>query len=117
MDQNEFREVLREVLLDELGLREVEIGERWRGGKVILEPGKTGTQSKEVPLDVFFRKVVSVREKLRMIEQKINSNKALPQEDRIQLQQYVTQAYGALTTFNVLFRDKGDHFVGQSSKS
>ena len=117
MEQEEFRQVLREVLLDELGVRDTQIGERWQGGILVMKPGKEDTQSKEVPLDVFFRKIVSVREKLRMIEQKINSNKALAHDDKIQLQQYVTQAYGALTTFNVLFRDKADQFSGQSSKS
>ncbi len=113
MDQDEFREVLREVLFDELGVREVPIGDRWNGGELVMKPGKEDTQDKTIPLDIFFRKIVMVREKLRLIEQKINSNKKLDADDKVQLQQYVTQAYGSLTTFNVLFKDKGDQFRGQ----
>jgi len=116
MDQEEFRKVLREVLLDELGLRETELGERWLGGEVVLVPGKAGTQEKRIPIDSLFRKIVLIREKLRVLEQKLNNHDKLSDEDRLQLQQYVTQCYGSLTTFNVLFKDKADHFVGQASK-
>jgi hypothetical protein len=114
MDQQEFRSVLREILADELGLSEVELGERWTGGELVLVPGKSGTQEKRIPIDNLFRKVVLIREKLRVLEQKINNHDKLSDEDRMQLQQYVTQCYGSLTTFNVLFKNKQDQFVGQA---
>jgi hypothetical protein len=37
----------------------------------------------------------------------------LSDEDKLNLQQYITRIYGSLTTFNVLFRDKEDWFVGE----
>ncbi|MBC7171124.1 MAG: hypothetical protein H5U40_01785 [Polyangiaceae bacterium] len=113
MDQDEFRRVLREVLLDELGVRDVELGERWRGGELVLKPGKAGTQEKSLPLDVFFKKIVMVREKLRVLEQKLNSHPGFAQDEKVQLQQYITGCYGTLTTFNVLFKNRDDQFVGQ----
>lgn len=116
MDQEEFRKVLREVLLDELGVRDVELGDKWHGGELVLVPGKQGVQEKRVPIDSLFRKVVLIREKLRVLEQKINTHEKLDDNDRLQLQQYVTQCYGSLTTFNVLFRNKEDFFIGQSGK-
>ena len=116
MDQQEFRTVLREVLLDELGLRDTEIGDRWRGGEMVLVPGKEGTQEKRVAIDQLFRKLVLIREKLRVLEQKINNHESLSDGDRVQLQQYITQCYGSLTTFNVLFKDKEDQFSGQGAK-
>ncbi len=116
MDQEEFRKVLREVLLDELGVRDIEIGDRWQGGELVLVPGKEGVQEKRLPIDSLFRKVVLIREKLRVLEQKINTHEKLDDNDRLQLQQYVTQCYGSLTSFNVLFRNKDDQFVGQASK-
>jgi hypothetical protein len=116
MDQEEFRNVLREVLLDELGVRDVELGDRWQGGELVLVPGKEGTQEKRIPIDSLFRKVVLIREKLRVLEQRINSHEKLDDNDRLQLQQYVTQCYGSLTTFNVLFRSKDDQFAGQGGK-
>lgn len=116
MDQAEFKQVLREVLLEELGVRDVSLGDRWRGGEVELKPGREGVQSKSVPMDVFFKKIVLVREKLRVLEQKINSSSNLADDEKVQLQQYVTACYGSLTTFNVLFADKDDHFTGQSTK-
>jgi len=113
MDQETFRQVLREVLLDELGVREVELGDRWNDGELVLIPGKEGTQEKRIPLDVFFKKIVMVRDKLRVLEQKVNGNKNLSDEDKVQLQQYITGCYGSLTTFNVLFKTKDDQFAGQ----
>lgn len=114
MDQEEFRNVLREILLDELGVRDVELGDRWQNGELVLVPGKAGTQEKRIPIDSLFRKVVLVREKLRVLEQKINSHDKLDDNDRLQLQQYITQCYGSLTTFNVLFKNKDDQFSGQA---
>ena len=112
MDQETFRDVLREVLLDELGIRDVDMGDRWHDGELVLVPGKAGTQEKRIPLDVFFKKIVMVRDKLRVLEQKINGHKVLSDEEKIQLQQYITGCYGSLTTFNVLFKRKEDQFTG-----
>jgi len=113
MDQETFRQVLREVLLDELGVRDVELGDRWQGGELVLVPGKSDTQEKRIPLEVFFKKIVMVRDKLRVLEQKLNGHKGLTDEEKVQLQHYITGCYGTLTTFNVLFRRKEDQFTGQ----
>ena len=88
------------------------IGERWVGGQLVMKPGKAGTQEKVVPIEAFFRKIVAVRERLRVLEQRINSHPKLSDEDRLQLQDYITRAYGSLTTFNVLFSDPEDRFTG-----
>jgi hypothetical protein len=113
MDADEFRSVLREVIREEFGAGEAELGARWDGGELILKPGKDGTQEKRVPLDAFFNKVVMVRDRLRVLEQKINGHPKLSAEEKVTLQQYVTQCYGSLTTFNVLFANRADWFVGQ----
>lgn len=113
MNADEFREVLREVIRDELGVADVELGGRWQGGELILKPGKEGTQEKRIPIEALFSKVVMIRDKLRVLEQKINGNSKLSGEEKVQMQQYVTGCYGSLTTFNVLFADKRDFFIGQ----
>jgi hypothetical protein len=113
MDQDTFRQILREILLDELGVRDVEMGDRWSGGELVLVPGREGAQEKRVPIDVFFKKIVMIRDKLRVLEQKINSSPRLSDEEKVQLQQYITGCYGSLTTFNVLFKRKDDQFIGQ----
>ena len=113
MDIDTFRKVLAEVLRDELGLSDVALGGRWHGGELILKPGKEGTAEKRVPIETFFHKVVMLRDKLRVLEQKVNAHPTLTDEDKVQLQQYVTGCYGTLTTFNVLFADaKEDGFHG-----
>ncbi len=113
MNADEFREVLREVLRDELGMGNAPIGARWEGGEVILKPGKEGTAEKRIPIDSLFSKVVSIRDKLRVLEQKINAHPKLLAEEKVAMQGYITGCYGSLTTFNVLFANKGDNFVGQ----
>lgn len=116
MDIEEFRRVLREVLTDELGTTRPAIGQRWEGGEMILKPGKDGTQEKRVPIETFFHKIVMVRDKLRVLEAKLNAHPGLSAEDKVQLQAYVTGCYGSMTTFNVLFSDKGDQFSGAAGK-
>ncbi len=93
-----------------------EIGDRWVGGQVVLKPGRAGTQEKVIPIDGFFRKIVNVRDRLRVLEQRINSHPKLADTDRLELQDYITRAYGSLTTFNVLFTDPADRFVGTGGK-
>lgn len=92
----------------------VAIADKWKGGKLVMEPG-TATQNKEVPIDTFFHKIVMVRDRLRVMEQKINASN-LDEADKIDLQQYITRIYGSLTTFNVLFKNTSDYFVGEKTK-
>lgn len=92
----------------------VELGDKWVGGKLILQPGRDGLSSKEIPIDAFFHKIVMVRDRVRVMEQRINSSK-LSDEEKVNLQQYITRIYGSLTTFNVLFQYKSDYFSGEKS--
>ena len=110
MDRDELKTILAEVLEESLGITEVPIHERYRGGKVIVQPGNPELSAKEIPIDALFRKVTSVRDKLRVLEQKINAAKALESDEKAQLQAYISGAYGSLTTFNFMFRDKDDYF-------
>ena len=93
----------------------VHIGDKWKGGKLILEPADTNLKSKEVKIEDFFHKKTMVRDRLRVMEQKVNSS-TLEEHEKIDLQQYITRIYGSLTTFNVLFKLKEQQFVGQKSK-
>ncbi len=94
----------------------VEIGDRWRGGLLVLEPKDENLQVKEIPIDTFFHKIVMVRDRLRVLEQNINSNKTLMDDEKVHLQQYITRIYGSLTTFNVLFKHKEDQFKGEGKR-
>ncbi len=89
---------------------------KWNNGKMILVPGNTELKEKEIPIEVFFHKIVMVRDRLRVMEQRINSSEGLTDEDKVNLQQYITRIYGSLTTFNVLFQQKEDYFVGEKSE-
>ncbi|MCA9625098.1 MAG: hypothetical protein KC731_39005 [Myxococcales bacterium] len=110
MDIDEFRSVLREVIAEELGVSKPAMGQRWVGGELVLKPGNADTQEKRVPIESFFHKIVMVRDKLRVLEAKINAHEGLSDEEKVALQSYVTGCYGSLTTFNVLFGDKQDQF-------
>lgn len=120
VDTISFYEVersLRNILKKWNGFSEiVPIAEKWKGGKIVLQPGDGNLASKEIPIDTFFHKIVMLRDRLRVMEQKINASKDLAEQDKIDLQQYITRCYGSLTTFNVLFKNNSQQFKGESSK-
>ena len=94
----------------------VDLGDRWTGGQLILQPKDTSLKPKEISIESFFHKIVMLRDRLRVMEQKINANAKLTDADKVEMQQYITRIYGSLTTFNVLFKAKKDWFVGESGK-
>ncbi len=91
----------------------VPLGDKWVGGTMLLQTADTSLKPKEIPIEIFFHKIVMLRDRVRVMEQQINSHKILSDEDKVNLQQYITRIYGTLTTFNVLFKDKEDWFVGE----
>jgi len=95
----------------------VQLGDRWQGGTMILQPADKSLKPKELPVEDFFHKIVMLRDRLRVMEQQINAHKKLSDEEKVNLQQYITRIYGTLTTFNVLFRNKEHWFVGEKSGS
>jgi hypothetical protein len=114
---NMTREELLEVLREAVGDGDPPpLAAKWEGGVLRLVPGKAELQSKEVPIDALFHKVVMVRDRLRTLEQRLNTHPKLSDAERVEMQQYVTRCYGSLTSFNILFREKADHFVGQKGE-
>jgi hypothetical protein len=107
-----------EAILDRSGaLQEiVPIGEKWQGGTLLLQPANPELKPKEMPIETFFHKIVMLRDRLRVLEQNINSNEKLTDQEKVNLQQYITRIYGSLTSFNILFSDKEHYFSGTGSK-
>ncbi len=111
MTREELKTILREALEESF----VPLAAKWEGGLVVLKPRDPALQPKEIPIDALFHKVVMVRDRLRVLEQKINGHEKLSDVEKVEMQQYVTKCYGSLTTFNVLFAEKGDQFVGEKT--
>jgi hypothetical protein len=111
-------EKVMSYVLDQYGaLNEVvPLGEKWEGGMMLLQPANPELKPKEIPIENFFHKIVMLRDRLRVLEQNINSHNSLTDEEKVNLQQYITRIYGSLTTFNVLFSEKEHYFVGVKSK-
>lgn len=109
--------MLHKVLDDRSDISEkVPLAQKWLGGTMILKPLEEGMQSKEVPIETFFHKIVMVRDRLRVMEQQINAHKVLTDAEKVDLQQYITRIYGSLTTFNVLFKNADDAFKGSGGE-
>lgn len=107
---------LIEILEKYHGITEtVEMGDKWTGGKLLLQPENSQLKPKEIPIETFFHKIVMVRDRLRVLEQQINSHPKLSDEEKVNMQQYITKVYGSLTTFNVLFKDQENYFRGEKS--
>lgn len=114
---SDIQVVLSDILDKYNGIEHrVEMGDKWLGGKLLICPKDESLQPKEVSVEMFFHKIVMLRDRLRVLEQNINSSPKLDEEDKINLQQYISRIYGSLTTFNVLFKDKADYFVGTGEK-
>jgi hypothetical protein len=113
MTREEFAQAIRDVLREEA--TDIRLAPKWEGGTVVLKPGDPQTQPKEIPLDALFHKIVMIRDRLRVLEQRVNGHDKLSDAEKVELQQYVTRCYGSLTTFNVLFRDERDRFVGDKA--
>ena len=112
IDPMDLELLLRRIIREEAGLTPVTPAEKWRGGDIVLKPGKPGLQEKTIPIDTFFHKVVMLRNRLRVLEQQINAGD-MPEDQKLKLQGYITGCYGTLTSFNVLFADEDDKFKGQ----
>jgi hypothetical protein len=106
--------LLRRIIREETGLTPAAPAEKWRGGDLVLTPGKPGVQEKRWPIETFFHKIVMLRNRLRTLEQQVNASD-LPDDQKLKIQSYITGCYGSLTSFNVLFADEADKFVGASS--
>ena len=112
----EVEKVLRYVLDEQSALQEVvPLGDKWIGGNMILQPANLSLKPKEIPIESFFHKIVMLRDRLRVLEQNINSHPGLSDEEKVNMQQYITRIYGSLTSFNILFADNKHYFVGVKS--
>ena len=115
MPLKQFVESTVEAVIGRLGFEKPDavieqLGVRWHKGRAVLHPSDPALQTKEVPLEVLFHKLVGIRNQLRVLEQKINAHPQLTDGEKVEMQQYITRCYGSLTTFNLLFRDKEDQF-------
>lgn len=115
MTREELKALIREAMDEERGGAEVELAAKWEGGTVVMRPGNEELQAKELPIDTLFHKVVMIRDRLRVLEAKLNAHPNLSASEKVEMQAYVTKCYGSLTTFNVLFKDKDDQFSGEKS--
>ena len=117
LDMDSVKDALRIVLAEaNIPERRIDLARKFHGGTMELKPKDASLKGKDLPIEDFFHKIVMIRDRFRVLEQKINAHPALSEQEKVELQQYITRCYGSLTTFNILFEDKEDHFVGQKGE-
>lgn len=115
MTREELKALIREAMDEERGASDVPLAPKWEGSTVVVKPVNEELQAKEFSVDTLFHKIVMVRDRLRVLEAKVNAHPTLTAAEKVEMQGYVTKCYGSLTTFNVLFRDKDDQFSSSGS--
>lgn len=116
MTREELKSLIREAMDEERGGALAPMAPKWEGGSLVLKPADPALQARELPLDALLHKVIMIRDRLRVLEQKLNGHPKLSDAEKIDLQSYLTKCYGSLTTFNVLFRDREDGFAGTGGR-
>jgi hypothetical protein len=119
MPLKQLIETVTASAIDQLGYEKPDavveqLGTRWHGGKIVMHPSDPTLQTKEIPLEVFFHKIVGLRNQLRVLEQKLNAQPTLSDAEKVEMQQYISRCYGSLTTFNLLFKNKQDLFSSKA---
>lgn len=117
MTRDQLKALIREAMDEERGGADVPLANKWQGGAIVLKPADAQLQAKEISVDALFHKVVMIRDRLRVLEQKLNAHPKLADAEKLEMQGYITKCYGSLTTLNVLFRDKDDQFQGEKSSA
>ena len=112
LNWNDVRTIVQEVLEEDFGTGRYELAPRFNKGTLVFRPADPANKEREVPVEAFFKKITAVREKLRVLEQKLNNTPSLSDTERAEFQQYITRAYGSLTTFNFLFHRDDQRFEG-----
>lgn len=112
MEKQELREILKETLQEFLVLEPVELARKFEDGEMVLQPGNPSLKPYRLPIDSFFHKIVMIRDRLRVLEAKINAHPKLSDQEKVEFEQYITRIYGSLTSFNILFEDREDGFKG-----
>jgi hypothetical protein len=79
---------------------------------MILQTWHRELESKKIPIDAFFHKIVMMRERLRVFEERMNTSN-MDDEDKVNTQQSITRCYGSMTTFNILFKEQQHYFSGK----
>jgi len=114
---DDVKSILEDLLINSGAIQPIlTIGDKWRKGTMTLKPYDSSLSSKDIPVEDFFHKIVMLRDRLRVLEQKINANPKLDDSEKVDMQQYITRCYGSLTTFNILFKYKEEQFVGQKGE-
>ncbi|HEX5035403.1 MAG TPA: hypothetical protein VFW62_13065 [bacterium] len=118
MDDDDLKDLVKKVVREVLDQYQspVEMAGKWDGGTIVLKPGDSSLQPKEIDIEGFFHKIVMVRDRLRVLEQKINASAKLSDAEKVEIQSYITRCYGSLTTFNILFKKEEDRFQGTGEK-
>ena len=114
-DSGDLELLLRRIIREETGITPVVPADKWRGGMLVLRPGPAGLQEKSWPIETFFHKIVMLRNRLRTLEQQVNSSD-LPDDVKVKLQSYISGCYGSLTSFNILFASEDDQFKGSGAE-
>ncbi len=113
LDPSQMEDSLLDVVEAFGALAPATLAGELEGAVLLVKPADESLKPHEIEVETFFHKFVMIRDRIRVLEQKVNAHDVLSDLEKIELHAPITRLYSALTAFNSLFRPSANGWRGR----